>query len=134
MNDEYNDILHVPRQPSPGRRRMPVYERAAQFAPFAALTGFDEQIAEEARLTGRRPILSDGEAAVMNEALRRLTEEGALPQRVRLTCFIPDAAKEGGVLSVKEGEVRSLDCIARRLIFIDKTAVALDDIFALAIL
>lgn len=134
MSDSYSDILYLTHCPSPVRRRMPLYERAAQFAPFAALTGFDEQIAEEARQTGSRPVRSDEEAAALNESLRLLTEEGALPQRVRLTYFIPDATKSGGIMAAKEEDVRRVDLDAQRLCFFDKTAVALDDIFSLAIL
>ena len=133
MSDDYRDILNLPRTPSRTRRQMPVCERAAQFAPFAALSGFDTQIGEEARLTNRRPVLSDEEAAEMNEILCVLAES-TRRLRVRLTVFVPDASKSGGALFKTEGVVRRVDFAARQLIFADKTVIALDDIFSLAIL
>lgn len=133
MSDDYRDILNLPHTPSRTRRQMPVCERAAQFAPFAALSGFDTQIGEEARLTNRRPVLSDEEAAEMNEVLCVLAES-TRRLRVRLTVFVPDASKSGGALLKTEGVVRRVDFAARQLIFADKTVIALDDIFSLAIL
>ena len=133
MSDDYRDILNLPHTPSRTRRQMPVCERAAQFAPFAALSGFDTQIGEEARLTSRRPVLSDEEAAKMNEVLCVLAES-TRRLRVRLTVFVPDASKSGGALFKTEGVVRRVDFAARQLIFADKTVIALDDIFSLAIL
>ena len=133
MSDDYRDILNLPHTPSRTRRQMPVCERAAQFAPFAALSGFDTQIGEEARLTNRRPVLSDEEAAGMNEVLCVLAES-TRRLRVRLTVFVPDASKSGGALLKTEGVVRRVDFAARQLIFADKTVIALDDIFSLAIL
>lgn len=133
MSDDYRDILNLPHTPSRTRRQMPVCERAAQFAPFAALSGFDTQIGEEARLTNRRPVLSDEEAAEMNEVLCVLVES-TRRLRVRLTVFVPDASKSGGALLKSEGVVRRVDFAARQLIFADKTVISLDDIFSLAIL
>ncbi len=133
MSDDYRDILNLPHTPSRTRRQMPVCERAAQFAPFAALSGFDTQIGEEARLTNRRPVLSDEEAAEMNEVLCVLAES-TRRLRVRLTVFVPDASKSGGALLKTEGVVRRVDFAARQLIFADKTVISLDDIFSLAIL
>ncbi len=132
MND-YSDILRLDHPRSRGHRQMPLYERAAQFAPFAALSGFDAQICEESRHVERRPSLSAEDAAALNDTLHILIEtEKRL--RVRLTLFTPDACKEGGVTAETEGEVRRVDPVARRLIFSDRREVALDDIFSLDIL
>ena len=129
----YNDIINLP-HPQPARRaRMPILERAAQFAPFAALTGFDGQIAETARLTDSRPVVSAEQARQINDTLNILIKTAAHP-RVALTCFMPDGAKPGGALIDFEGEVRRVDAVLREVIFTDKTAIAIDDIFALAIL
>ena len=68
----YDDILHLPHHQSQNRKHMPLAERAAQFAPFAALSGFDALIDEQARYTDRRPAVSDEEAAAINAALERL--------------------------------------------------------------
>ena len=130
---DYRNIITLPHPTSRKHKQMPLYERAAQFAPFASLTGFDAQINEKARFVESRPSLSDGEAALLNEQLRILTESA---QRlwVRLTVFVPDAAKTGGVLTEEEGEVRRVDLTARRMIFSDRREFALDEIFALVFL
>ena len=129
----YEDIVNPPHHVSKKHPHMPMIKRAAQFAPFAALSGFDTQIGEEARLTNRRPVLSDEEAAEMNEVLCVLAES-TRRLRVRLTVFVPDASKSGGALLKTEGVVRRVDFAARQLIFADKTVISLDDIFSLAIL
>ena len=87
---------------------MPLYERAAQFAPFAALTGFDEQLGEEARFTDSRPTVCDEDAQIINENLNILLSSR---ERlcVRLTYFVPDSTKSGGALLKKEGEVRRFE-------------------------
>ena len=111
---------------------MPLYERAAQFAPFAALTGFDEQLGEEARFTDSRPTVCDEDAQIINENLNILLSSR---ERlcVRLTYFMPDSTKSGGALLKKEGEVRRVDAVLREVIFTDKTVVPIDEIFALDI-
>lgn len=112
---------------------MPLYERAAQFAPFAALTGFGEQIGEEARLTDSRPTVCDEDAQIINENLNILLSSR---ERLcaRMTYFVPDSSKSGGMIIKKEGEVRRVDAVSREVIFTDKTVVSIDEIFALDII
>lgn len=129
----YNDILHIPRPHSSNRTPMPAYERAAQFAPFAALTGFDDRIREEGRLTDCRPQLCEEDARIIDEQLHILLESKT-PLPVRLTLFVPDGAKQGGAVVDLEGVVRRVDTVARELLFVDKTVLAIDNILALAIL
>ena len=129
----YKDIIDLPRPHSSNRTPMPAYERAAQFAPFAALTGFDDRIREERRLTDGRPQLCEEDARIIDEQLHILTESKT-PLPVRLTLFVPDGAKQGGTLTDVEGVVRRVDAVARELIFADKTVLPIDNILALAIL
>ena len=129
----YNDILHIPRPHSSNRTPMPAYERAAQFAPFAALTGFDDRIREEGRLTDSRPQLCEEDARIIDEQLHILSESKT-PLPVRLTLFVPDGAKQGGAVVDLEGVVRRVDTVARELLFVDKTVLAIDNILTLAIL
>ncbi len=128
----YNDLINLTPPKLSLKHKMPLYERAAQFAPFAALTGFDEQIGEEARFTGSRPAVCDEDAQIINENLNILLSSR---ERlcVRLTYFVPDSSKSGGVLIKKEGEVRRVDAVLREVIFTDKTVVPIDEIFALDI-
>lgn len=131
--DTYYDIIDLP---CPGSRKhtpMPLRERAAQFAPFAALTGFDEQLGEKARLTGCRPCVSDEEALKINEALSCLIGSGSRLS-VKVTYFVPDGKKPGGAVMEREAEVRRVDAVARTLIFSDRSVVIIDDILTLDIM
>lgn len=109
---------------------MPPAERAAQFAPFAALAGFDGQISEQARQTDSRPAVSDGDALLINEHLTLLLQADA-PVRVRLTFFVPDRRKPGGAAVTKEGRVRRVDAVLRQVVFTDQTVIPVDDILRL---
>ena len=129
----YKDIIDLPRPHSSNRTPMPAYERAAQFAPFAALSGFDALIDEQARYTDRRPAVSDEEAAAINAALERLLT-ARVPTPVLLLYFIPDPLKSGGVTQEKQGEVRRVDLAEHTLVFTDKTTVPVNDILMLDIL
>lgn len=129
----YQDILHLPHPQSKNRKHMPLAERAAQFAPFAALSGFDALIEEQARYTDRRPPVSREEALAINNALERLLQ-ARKPTAVQVRYFIPDPLKSGGVTGEKQGEARRVDLSARTVIFTDKTAIPIDDILMLAIL
>lgn len=133
MMDSYKDIRHLSYHPSGRHKQMPPAARAAQFAPFAALTGFDGQISEQARQTDSRPTVSDEDALLINENLTLLLQAGA-PVRVELTVFVPDCRKPGGTAVTKEGCVRRVDPVMRQLIFTDKTTVSVDDLLRLAIL
>lgn len=132
--DNYNDIINLPHYQSARRTHMPLLERAAQFAPFAALTGFEAQIAETARLTDSRPTVSSEQARRINDNLNIIIETVSKRPHVFLTYFVPDDKKQGGALIDKEGDVRRVDTVARKVIFTDKTVIAIDDIFALDIL
>ena len=131
MSGPYDDIINLPRFQT-SHRRMPLYERAAQFAPFAALTGYENLISEEARFTDRRPVPGDEEARIINENLNIISQRRA-PTAVRVRCFIPDERKSGGSVVSREGAVRWIDRVMRRMIFTDKSEICIDDIIALDI-
>lgn len=131
-NKLYSDIINLEPPQSMRSKRMPPYERAAQFAPFAALSGFGSQISEKARLTDCRPSVCDEDALMINENIRALIDSDA-PVSVSLTYFVPDKRKSGGALVTKTGKVRRVDTVFRRLIFTDRTEAAIDDIFSLDI-
>ena len=99
----YDDIINLPYPWKP--QRMSNHDRAAQFAPFAALTGHEEAIAETARITESAAELSDDGIAMLNEKLRRL-EVG---EKVTVTYFQPDARKAGGAYVRYTGCVKKLD-------------------------
>ena len=131
--DRYADILLLSPPRSPLHPPMPAAERAAQIAPFAALSGFGSQICEEARLTDCRPPVSEEDARQIDCCLR-LLGSSALPRTVRLSYFLPDGSKPGGAVLDHTGDLRRVDTVARELIFTDKTVIPLDDILWLAII
>ena len=113
MTTPYDDIIHLPHHVSRNHPQMPLRDRAAQFAPFAALTGYEAAIGETARLTAERRELSSQVAAELN---RRLTDLAArLPDRPEVTIeyFIPDERKAGGAYVSVTGVVRNISTAER---------------------
>ncbi len=125
MNN-YKDIIDL----SPVRKahRLSVADRAAQFAPFAALTGFGALIDETGRLTDSRPIPDEETLAFLNEQLRLINENIRQRPEVVITYFVPDNRKSGGSINFFRGRVRRTDEVGRELIFSDKTRIGFDDI------
>lgn len=106
--------------------------RAAQFAPFAALTGFEDCTDEAARLTSEKPELTETMQNKLNEKLRIITERIDERPEVTVTFFIPDALKEGGAITLFSGSVRRIDEIERKMIFTDRTEIRLDNILKIS--
>lgn len=111
------------------QRPMPLYARAAQFSPFAALTGYDDLLAETSRLTSERAWISEDRAEHINECLRMISK--SYPQRicVRITYFVPDERKDGGSYETAEGSVRQIDEGAMTVVFDNNRAIPIEDIF-----
>ena len=110
MNDNsYDDIINLPRPVSPSHRPMPRESRAAQFAPFAALTGYDASVREEARLTDNKIVLTEEQEAVLNAKMSRLSEMTTDHPRVTVTYFLADEKKSGGSYVSHEGALNYID-------------------------
>lgn len=129
--NEYRDIINLPHHVSQKRRPMGRRERAAQFSPFAALTGYDAVIAESGRLTGERIELSEDSRAVLDAKQQFLLEHLAERPEIVITYFLPDEFKEGGAYVCIKGRVKKLDCIERLIIMTDGKSVAMDDVYNL---
>ena len=127
----YDDLLDLPHPTSARHPRMPMTDRAAQFSPFAALTGYGEEILETARRTDERRELDDQEKAALDEALGWLRAHLAERPAVRITYFRPDRRKAGGAYLQREGRVRNIDDGASTLVFEGGDSVPLLDIAAL---
>ena len=108
---------------------MSLHDRAAQFSPFAALTGHSAAIAETGRLTASRITLDESEIARVDAALQRLRE--LLPQApaVSITYFVPDERKTGGSYQTITGVVRRIDTVNGALLLTDQRAIPIPDIF-----
>lgn len=129
----YADILDLPHHTSPTRPRMSMADRAAQFSPFAALTGHDDAIRETARLTDSRVSLDAGEIASLDERLRRIATHLEDAPEVSITYFQPDGRKAGGAYRTVTGAVEEIDEYARLVLLADKTSIPIDDILDIRI-
>ena len=121
----YDDIIHLPHPTSPRHPRMPMIDRAAQFTPFQALTGYGDAIQETARLTGEKVELTEDEKAVLDEKLRLLADTG---NEAVFTYFLPDGKKSGGAYVTVLGAIKKLDPLEGRLVLADGIAIPIDDI------
>jgi len=127
----YDDIIHLPHHVSQNHPQMPLRDRAAQFAPFAALSGYEAAVGETARLTSERRELDPQEAEELN---RRLSELAArLPERPEVTVeyFVPDERKAGGAYVTVTGRVRHISVPEKTLVMEDGTVIPLDDVVSL---
>lgn len=111
----YDDIIHLPHHVSKTRKPMPMINRAAQFAPFAALTGHDEAIAETARQTAPKRILSSDEQEILSKRLAYAISHIGKRSNLTFTYFIPDTQKEGGRYVSTTGILRAYDDLKREL-------------------
>ena len=125
MRDELERILTLPHPTSLSHARMDRTTRAAQFAPFAALTGYDDAIEETARRTEEKPQLADDMRAILDMRLAQALEEGLA---VTLSVFVKDSVKEGGAITSMEGKVENVDMTTGHIILDKGRRVALDDI------
>ena len=105
----HDDIINLEHHTSPTRQRMPIRDRAAQFAPFAALTGYDGVIEETARLTDTEDASSDESAAILDRKLRLLNDITNESPYVEITYFIPDERKAGGRYETVYGYLKRID-------------------------
>ena len=125
---DYDDIIHLPHHVSQNHPQMPLRDRAAQFAPFAALTGYEAAVGETARQTTERRELDAQEAAALN---RRLTDLAArLKDRPEVTIeyVVPDERKAGGAYVTVTGRVRNISVPERLLVMEDETVIPLEDV------
>ena len=125
MNHEYDDIIHLNRPISKKHRPMSMLNRAAQFSPFAALSGYEELIEESGRLVDRKIELDEYEQAELDRKLQVLKQN---PQPVDVFYFLPDGVKKGGRYEQYHGRFLKADEYEDILIFADKTRIAVKDI------
>jgi len=138
MNDRiechrYDDVINRQHPTSKKHPRMSNMNRAAQFAPFAALTGYEESIEETARLTDRRIELSEYEIEELNAKLNFIQEHIKERPEVTITYFQPDERKEGGEYLAVTGKVRRIDEVNRVVVFEDERVVWIETITGLII-
>ena len=122
---EYDDIIDLPR-PKSQHEPMPMSDRAAQFSPFAALTGYGDAIDETARLTDARIELSEEERAELDYKQQYLATLDS--PTVTVTYFVPDERKSGGAYVTHTGVLKRVDEVERMVVFKDGLRVPLDEV------
>ncbi len=128
MNSPYADIIHLPHHVSQNHPQMPMHDRAAQFAPFAALTGYDDSIAEAGRLTTERRELSEQEQNELNRRFDFLINRLKGSSEVDIVHFVPDVRKPGGEYQTTTGSIKNIS-LPERIITLDTGVIIhLDDI------
>lgn len=128
MKNNYDDIINFPRWNPMTHPRMSIESRSAQFAPFAALTGYDDAVKETARLTDRKIEIDEGLKQVLNKKLQYILENSDKNPVVEITYFLPDDKKNGGRYVNKTGQIKKIDNIEGYIIFKDKEKIKIDDL------
>lgn len=133
----YDDMLDLPHHQSATRPHMPETDRAAQFSPFAALTGYDDEIRETARLTDQRIELDENSKELLDEKLQYIIEHLQEHPVVSFTYFVPDRLKGGGAYITTACAVKKVDFYQRKIILYaaneraEETEIPIDDIVAI---
>ena len=129
--DKYKEIINLPHKQSTKRPHMSLLDRAAQFAPFAALTGYDDAVKETARLTDEKVELSEENLNVLNMKYQILVDRLDEESEVVFTYFIPDENKDGGAYIEKRGVIKKIDDYERLITLCDGTKIPMDDVLTI---
>lgn len=125
---EYEDIINLPHHVSKTHPQMPLYDRAAQFSPFAALTGYEDAIRETARLTNNWVQLSEDKKQELDEKFQLLMADREKTESVTITFFQPDERKEGGSYRTVTGQIRKIDMYKRKVFLKNGMEIELEKI------
>lgn len=126
--DQYKDIIHLPHHVSKTRPQMSMLDRAAQFSPFAALTGYDDAIKETGRLTDKKMELEEEAQELLDRKQQYLQKIIACRPEITVTFFVPDEKKAGGSYASCTGNLRRIDPVERLFVMADGRKIPLDEI------
>ena len=129
MTGKYDDIIHMSRHVSSTRKGMSIHDRAAQFSPFAALTGYEDALEETARVTGKRIEMDDHEKCRMDLRYRHLMQHISQSPEVIVTYFLPDMCKLGGSYVTISGHLKNIR--AGFMFLTDGTVIDMQDVICL---
>ena len=132
MNN-YDDIINMPHHVSKIRKPMSLQNRSAQFAPFSALTTYDDKIREVARETSKKIELDECIKLMLNEKLCLIKNDIKLRPRVTITYFARDNKKKGGCYKTITSNVKIVDEVYKRIVLIDNTIISFDNIIDIKI-
>ena len=125
---KYDDIINLPHHVSKTRPRMSLEQRSAQFAPFSALTGYEDEIAETGRLVDGRIDLDEEMKQILDRKLQKITDNIKEQPRATITYFEPDNKKDGGEYITATGKIKKLDKYKNVIILADSTEIPINDV------
>lgn len=128
MNNGYDDIINLPHHTSTKHPQMSIEARAAQFAPFAALTGYEDEVKETARLTNEKIELDEEAKSILDNKIQMLLEQLSSRFNVSFTFFLPDDRKSGGRYEIISGIVKKIDDYKQVIVLEDKTEIPINEI------
>ena len=126
--NKYDDIINLPHHVSKIRLPMTLYNRAAQFAPFAALTGYDDAIEEVGRITSKKIELDEELKSILNENIKIINDNIKEKPEASITYFVPDSKKIGGSYKTINCNIKRIDEINKFIILTDNTKISIDDL------
>ena len=129
----YGTIINLKNHKSKTHPPMPIASRAAQFAPFAALTGYEESLSESSRVTAEKRELGEEREDELNRKIRYIEEHIANHPKTKVIYFLQDKKKSGGQYLSINGDIRLVDTIARLLIFESGDIISIDDVYEIQI-
>lgn len=127
----YEDIINLPHHVSTKRPQMSMLDRAAQFSPFAALTGYDAAIKETGRLTDEKIEMDEASLNMLNMKFQLLVEALGDEYEVSFTYFKPDETKAGGAYVTATGIVKKVDDYERLITMVDGAKIPMDDVYSI---
>ena len=134
MNDEhkYDDIINLEHHVSKKHKQMSIEERSAQFAPFAALTGYEDEVKETERITERMIEITEDIRSILDEKIRLIQNKIAEQPNVTITYFVPDINKQGGKYKTINGIIKKIDNYEKKLILTSNTEIFIKDIIEIS--
>lgn len=130
-SNKYDDMIYLPNPTPTCKPRMSLHDRAAQFSPFAALTGYEDAVEETARLTDTRLELSEDMKTILNEKMQMIVDNMDVDPIVTITYFVPDKKKEGGVYVDVTGIVKEINEYERCIVMTDKKKIPIEQVRAI---
>ncbi len=128
MSEKYEDIINMPYRKSNKRPQMSMYDRAAQFSSFAALTGHSDAIKETARLTDKKTELNEEQMADLNNKIAFICENIKTQPQITVTYFVPDERKSGGMYLTENVRVKKINMTEKTFTTIDGRDILFEDV------
>jgi len=132
MNGKYDDIINLPHHVSAKHPQMSIHDRAAQFSSFAALSGFEDSIAETGRIVDQKIELDDDAKEIINREINEIEASIAEEPKIKVVYFCKDKRKDGGTYLSYEGVPRRIDRVYKQIIFKSRKVIGIEDILEIS--